>query len=250
MKLDELDDIRLEALELEPEAVRENFRQLAAELDAFGIELYLSGLNYGDPSRERENLGPFTVLLPEVNAWLLDEKILDRNFRIRPGAFFQVNPAAFEMTVRDAREIVPRVDDAVDLYCGTGAWGLSVLGTGTRYTGFESDRDALESAETNAALNGFTSVVFEQTDLETPVRLPETELLLLDPPHRGLNRELIAEILEAGPAKILYLSCHAASLKRDLKALLKDYRADYLRAYDYFPWTGEYETLALLSRRV
>lgn len=249
VNLDELDDLRLKDLDIEPAAVQENFLRLQAELDAVGISLALSGLNFGEASRDGENLGPLTVLLPEVASRLLEETILDRIFRIRPGAFFQVNPQAFAMTVRDARTLVPDVQDALDLYCGTGAWGLSVLDTKTAYRGSEIDATALDSAAANARRNGFDNAIFEQTDLEAPITLPETELLLLDPPHRGLNRDLIKEILRAAPEKILYLSCHAASLKRDLKPLTDGYTVRFLRAYDYFPWTADYETLALLNRK-
>ncbi|MDO5733610.1 MAG: hypothetical protein Q4P08_00480 [Eubacteriales bacterium] len=240
--------------------------EIAAAFKAEGLDLKLSGINLRAKTKAGENLGPRTFLLPELNKLhefslaepfsardfadlLLTETVLDRQFKILPGAFFQVNPQLFAASVEAARSQLGKVESALDLYCGTGAWGLSVLPRSCRYFGLDIDPLSLETTALNAAFNGFTSYSCERLNLKRKsLDIAPVDLVLLDPPRAGLSPAVTKALSNSSVSKIFYLSCHAATLARDLKNLASHFKLEYLSGFDYFPWTMGYESLALLSR--
>lgn len=164
---------------------------------------------------------------------------------VRPGAFTQVN-AEVAPWLRD--HVVDQLDGdgpVVDAYCGVGLYGHRLAEAGRPVTGIELDPAAAASARRGAP-EGFTLVEGAVED-----RLAEAlpaEALILNPPRTGLHDDLPELLRERGPDRVVYVSCDAATLARDLKRLGDAYTLVGLRSFDLFPQTAHVETVAVLER--
>jgi 23S rRNA (uracil1939-C5)-methyltransferase len=145
-----------------------------------------------------------------------------------------------------------------DLYCGVGVVGLYLSPVARRVYGIDSEAQHLELARWNAQANGFGNVEFRMGAAEAVLQerrfwLQEArpDVVVVDPPRAGLHRQMIASLLAARPRRMIYVSCNAQSLARDLRALLSHYpryRLTAARAFDLFPQTDHVETVAVLDR--
>ena len=153
----------------------------------------------------------------------------------------------FEMADASQHDLV------IDLYCGIGSISLS-LPTNSKIVGVEIIPDAVEDANFNAAENGLTSARYFCGDASDAFRiLSETgasnPLVIVDPPRKGLSESLIADIASHKIPKVLYISCGADTLARDVKRFLDlGYQMSYVQPVDMFPRTGHVECSVLLCR--
>lgn len=168
-----------------------------------------------------------------------------------PQSFFQTNTAVAAALYRQAREWVDEVAPASvwDLYCGVGGFALHLAAPGRAVVGIESSPEAVAGARLSARDAGLPGVSFEPGDATAFARDAgrQPDLVVVNPPRRGVGAEL-ARWLEASSVRhVLYSSCDARSLARDLAAMpsLRPRRA---RVLDMFPQTGHYEVLAQLER--
>ncbi|MFT4124205.1 MAG: methyltransferase domain-containing protein [Microbacteriaceae bacterium] len=168
---------------------------------------------------------------------------------VRPGSFVQTNTAVATALYRQAglwaRRLAPT--SVWDLYCGSGGFALHVAGPGRRVVGVELSAAAVEGARAVAPA-GCEFVEADATEFAEradPAERPE--LVIVNPPRRGLGTRLAAWLEDHGPAAVLYSSCNAVSLERDLRAM-PSYRPGQLRLFDMFPQTEHYEIAALLLR--
>lgn len=183
-----------------------------------------------------------------------EEILLSHKFRIHAGAFFQVNIPQAELLYLAAHEFTKDAASILDLYCGTGSIGLSILRPGQKLTGIETVPEAVRAAKENALLNGISNATFmvkasEKTDMSL-LNLPEPMAVIVDPPRKGLAPVLVRKLIEQQPYKICYISCDPATLARDLQLLLESgvYKLVSVRPYDMFPWTHHIETISLLTK--
>lgn len=181
---------------------------------------------------------------------LLPMRLDDVTLLLGPRAFFQTNTAVARSLYAQARAWTDEVDPRTvhDLYCGVGGFALHLAAPGRRVVGVESSAEAVEAARAAAEAAGL-DVAFHAGDATTdrPVG-PDPDLVVVNPPRRGIGTELAAH-LEAGSARhVVYSSCHVDSLARDLAAMpsLRPVRG---RVADMFPQTRHVETLLLLERR-
>ena len=184
-----------------------------------------------------------------------EEILLGHKFRIHAGAFFQVNIPQAELLYRCAAEFTADAASLLDLYCGTGSIGLSILRPGQKLAGIETVAEAVKAAKENSALNGISSASFsikaaENTDIAS-LDLPSPMAVIVDPPRKGLAPLMIRKLLEEQPYKICYISCDPATMSRDLSQLLSSgiYSLTSVQPVDMFPWTHHVETVCLLSQR-
>ncbi|WP_137294494.1 23S rRNA (uracil(747)-C(5))-methyltransferase RlmC [Nocardioides dongxiaopingii] len=191
--------------------------------------------------------GPEEVVLTERST--LRVAVNDIALHLGPQSFFQTNTevaaALYRQAAAWADEVAPT--DVLDLYCGVGGFALHLAAPGRRVLGVEVSDQAVASATTTAAELGLRDVAFLAGDATTP---PDSaaDLVVVNPPRRGLGPELCAW-LERSPARtLIYSSCRAESLARDLAAL-PSYVAERARLLDMFPQTGHYEVAVLLRRR-
>ena len=170
---------------------------------------------------------------------------------LRPQSFFQTNTAMAAELYRLARswvaEVAPRT--IWDLYCGVGGFALSLAGPGREVAGIEISREAVASAEQTREEAGLSGVRFEAGDATAYAEGQATppDLVVVNPPRRGLGPRLSGWLEASGVRHVLYSSCNAQTLARDLEAMpgLRPVRGQLL---DMFPNTAHYEALVLLER--
>ena len=170
-------------------------------------------------------------------------------FTVSPGAFFQVNPAQTERLYRTALDFADlRPSDTLcDVYCGAGTITLMMARHCRQALGIEVVPQAVENARENARVNGIRNAEFRCGKAEE--LLPQLvrgglrpDVLVVDPPRKGLDPAVIPALDEAAPRRLVYVSCNPATLARDA-ALLADrgWHVDRVQPVDMFCWTSGVE---------
>ncbi|MGP2542496.1 23S rRNA (uracil(747)-C(5))-methyltransferase RlmC [Yersinia sp. 2541 StPb PI] len=171
---------------------------------------------------------------------------------IRPQSFFQTNPQVAASLYATARQWVRELDISSmwDLFCGVGGFGLHCASTETQLTGIEINAEAIACARQSAQQLGLKNVSFAALD-STRFATAETQvpqLVLVNPPRRGIGAELCDYLAQMAPEFILYSSCNAQTMAKDI-SLLADYHIERVQLFDMFPHTAHYEVLILLTLR-
>jgi 23S rRNA (uracil1939-C5)-methyltransferase len=181
-------------------------------------------------------------------------------YRISANSFFQTNTvqaaALFDAVVAMA-EFTPG-DVVYDLYCGTGAIAIYISGHVGQVVGIEAHESAVADAGRNAAENGVANCRFigaglpDGLDPGSPelAGAPAPTVVVVDPPRSGLHEKLIGKIVRLAPAKVVYVSCNAATQARDVKLFAEaGYRPGPVQPVDLFPHTDHVETVTVLSTK-
>ncbi|MFT4083451.1 MAG: methyltransferase domain-containing protein [Nocardioides sp.] len=180
--------------------------------------------------------------------------------RLSPQSFFQTNTGVAAALYRHARDLVDGIDpDGTatiwDLYCGVGGFGLHLARAGRRVIGVESSAAAIGSATATATahgLRGTTWLAGDATAFATSPDRPEAraapDVVVLNPPRRGIGPQLAGWVEASGVPYVLYSSCNAVSLAGDL-ASMPSLAPVSARLLDMFPQTDHHEVLVLLRRR-
>ena len=181
------------------------------------------------------------------------EELLGLRFKISPFSFFQTNSLGAEVLYSTAREYIGETKDRVifDLYSGTGTIAQILAPVAAKVVGVEIVEEAVEAARVNAQLNGLSNCSFIAGDvLKVVDELQEKpDLIVLDPPRDGIHPKALQKIIDFGVERIVYISCKPTSLARDLELLQgRGYRVEKAVGVDMFPWTGNVETVVLLSK--
>ena len=189
-------------------------------------------------------------------SYVLPDFALELQFR--PNEFTQVNNGINRMLLRRAMHLLqPRPGERIgDLFCGLGNFTLPIARCGAFAFGVEGSQALVSRAEENAALNGLAgSTAFAVANLfeATPELLGgwgPLDKWLVDPPREGAI-ELAKAIGEAGPYRIVYVSCNPATLARDAAVLVheKGYRLCGAGIANMFPQTSHVESIALFERQ-
>ncbi len=168
-----------------------------------------------------------------------------------PTVFSQANHSGSALLRSRILNEIPTNGYLLDLYGGYGAFGLEYVRMKKgRALIMESSGAAVDAGRVFAKAHALP-VEFVVKNLNQgvdPVALKGGDTLLLDPPRAGASPVLIQSLNEAGPKRVIYISCHPAALSRDLK-LLSGYQAESFVVIDLFPQTPNLETLATLKRR-
>lgn len=178
----------------------------------------------------------------------------DVKFAISARSFYQVNPVQTEVLYGKALEYAALTggETVVDAYCGIGTISLFLAQKAGQVYGVEIVEEAIADARKNAELNGMTNVHFEAGPAE--VVLPEwtrqgvrPDVIVVDPPRKGCDPALLATILELQPRRVVYVSCSASTLARDLRVLVDGgYGVAEVTPVDMFPWTTHIESVCSL----
>lgn len=201
------------------------------------------------------------VLGPRCKTLWGEDGIVDElcglRFFISPLSFYQVNRSQAERLYQKAAEYAALTgrETLLDLYCGAGTIGLTMAGKAKQVIGVEVVPQAVEDAKRNAALNGITNARFFCGDAAAAARQlvqegVQPDVIVIDPPRKGCEAQLIGTIVQMAPERVVYVSCDPATLARDLKRFEeKGYVAREVTPVDLFPRTGHVETVALLVQR-
>ncbi len=181
-----------------------------------------------------------------------------KKFKLSPLSFYQVNRAQAEKLYTIAKNYADLKGGEVllDLYCGTGTIGLTMAEGCRELIGVEIIEDAVKDAEVNAEINGVKNARFICSTAESAAKRLKDEgvkpdVIVVDPPRKGLESGVIETITEMNPEKVVYISCDPETLARDLKLFdEKNYSVKELTPVDLFSRTAHVETVCLISREI
>ena len=187
----------------------------------------------------------------------IEDTLCGLTFRLSARSFYQVNhPQAqrlYEAAISQAG--ITKKDLVLDLYCGVGTITLIMAKQAGKVIGVEVVEAAVQDARENAKRNGIENAQFFCGDagkaaLELEQKGIRPDVVVVDPPRKGLNADTIEALHRMNPRKIVYVSCDPATLARDV-ALLKErgYQLTSAQAADLFPRCAHVETVVLLSRK-
>ena len=186
----------------------------------------------------------------------IEDTLCGLTFRLSPRSFYQVNhdqaERLYEMAIQAAG--IRKTDTVLDLYCGVGTITLAMAKAAGKVIGVEIEPQAVADAQANARRNGIENAEFLCGDagkaaLELESRGLRPDVVVVDPPRKGLNPDAIQAIANMSPKRLVYVSCDPATLARDV-ALLKPhgYTLTQTEAADMFPRCAHVETVCLLSK--
>ena len=187
----------------------------------------------------------------------LPDTLCGLRFELSPASFFQVNPVQTEKLYAAALDFagLGKEETVCDVYCGAGTITLAAASRCASAVGIEIVPAAVENARRNAERNGITNAVFHAGPAEEllPRMVKEgmrCDAVLVDPPRKGLEPDVIRAVAGAGPSRVVYVSCNPATLARDA-ALFRSagYETEKVQPVDMFCWTSGIETVCLLSKR-
>lgn len=175
-------------------------------------------------------------------------------FKISPLSFYQVNPIQAERLYYlgvDMAQITNQ-DVVFDLYCGIGTISLFMSQYAKKVYGIEIVEEAVKMAKENAELNQVNNVDFIAGDVEKVLddllykKKIIPDIVMVDPPRKGLDRNSVENILHIKPKRLVYISCNPATLVRDLAKLEAWYVVKDIKPVDMFPFTSHVECIAVL----
>ena len=187
----------------------------------------------------------------------IEDTLCGLTFRLSPRSFYQVNhhqaQRLYDAAIAQAQ--ITKEDLVLDLYCGVGTITLCMAKAAGKVIGVEVVPQAVEDAKENALRNGIENAEFFCGDagkaaLELESRGIRPDVVVVDPPRKGLNADTIEALLKMAPRRIVYVSCDPATLARDV-ALLKQggYHLTSAQAADLFPRCAHVESIVCLCRQ-
>ena len=178
----------------------------------------------------------------------------DYTFKISPMSFYQVNPVQAEVLYNTAIEMAELTQEYIlfDLYCGIGTIGIFASPYVKKVYGIEIVEQAIEDAKENVKINQIENIEFYAGDaskifsnlMEKKQVYPD--VIIVDPPRKGLDSNTVNNILAVKPKKVIYISCNPATMVRDMKMLSENYEIGTIQPVDMFPFTSHVECCSVL----
>lgn len=179
----------------------------------------------------------------------------DYTFKISPMSFYQVNTVQAEVLYNTAIEMADLSKEEIlfDLYCGIGTIGIFASPYVKNVYGIEIVEQATEDAKENAKINDIVNIEFYAGDVEKVFsnlmknKQIYPDVIIVDPPRKGLDESTVNNILAVEPKKVVYISCNPATMVRDMKILSEKYEIGNIQPVDMFPFTSHVECVAVLN---
>ncbi len=174
------------------------------------------------------------------------ERIDNLFYKVNINSFFQVNTEV----LREVFKIISKKEykNVVDLYCGVGTLGISLKKE--KLYGIEVNKNAVFDAKTNAKMNKQENNYYMLGDASLLEKIDDNiDLIIVDPPRSGLNKKTLDVLVSSGAHYIIYMSCNAITLARDLKEICNFYDISDMYVLDMFPRTKHMECVAVLNRK-
>ncbi len=197
------------------------------------------------------------TLINLYGAGYITDTLCSLQFRLSPHSFYQINhdqaERLYEAAIKQAE--ITKQDLVLDLYCGVGTITLAMAQAAGKVIGVEVVEQAVADAKENARRNGIENVEFfcgdaGKASLELENRGVKPDVVVVDPPRKGLNADTIEALARMAPRRIVYVSCDPATLARDV-SLLKDhgYALKSAQAVDLFPRCSHIESVVTLIHK-
>ncbi|MCB0463032.1 MAG: 23S rRNA (uracil(1939)-C(5))-methyltransferase RlmD [Flavobacteriaceae bacterium] len=178
-------------------------------------------------------------------------------FKINAKSFYQTNSDQAYQLYKIARDFAGLTGSELvyDLYTGTGTIAQFVAKQAKKVVGVEAVPDAITAAKENAQLNGIDNVEFYVGDMKNVFNNTfikthgQPDVIITDPPRDGMHKDVVNQILNISPEKIVYVSCNSATQARDLALMDAVYKVTKTQAVDMFPQTHHVENVVLLEKR-
>ena len=190
-----------------------------------------------------------------VGRGYITDRLGDYIFKISPMSFYQVNPiqaeALYNIAIENAN--ITENDIVCDLYCGVGTIGIFASKYAKKVYGIEIVKQAIEDARINANLNDIDNVEFICGDVEEAFdelikkEKIKPDVIIVDPPRRGLDEKTIKNIMKLKTGRVVYISCNPATMVRDLKMMEEMYEVVEVQPVDMFPFTSHCEVISVLK---
>ena len=185
----------------------------------------------------------------------LTDILCDLEFELSPASFFQVNPTQTEKLYQTAAEFAELKPEELlcDVYCGAGTITLTLARQCREAVGIEIVPAAVENAKRNAERNNIRNATFHagRTEDLLPRMVADglrPDVIVVDPPRKGLELSVIKAIAEAGPERLVSVSCNPATLARDAGLRREEgYQVRKVQPVDMFCWTSGIETVVRFS---
>jgi 23S rRNA (uracil1939-C5)-methyltransferase len=185
------------------------------------------------------------------------EEMEGLRFKINAKSFYQTNSdQAFEL-YKITRDFAGLTGDELvyDLYTGTGTIAQFIAKKAKKVIGVEAVPDAIIAAKENAQLNNINNVDFFVGDMKHVfndafiITHGQPDIIITDPPRDGMHKDVVQQILNIAPSKVVYVSCNSATQARDLALMDALYKVTKVQAVDMFPQTFHVENVVLLEKR-
>jgi tRNA/tmRNA/rRNA uracil-C5-methylase (TrmA/RlmC/RlmD family) len=186
-------------------------------------------------------------------------RVQPENWAVPESSFFQNNFFLLPKLVETVRAFLQAGGSRhlIDLYCGVGFFGIEAADAVDSFVGVEYDQLAIKAARQNVTVRGIANGEFIAAKVEEvlPELLqkfsPEKTAVILDPPRKGCWPETLELLRQTRPAQVIYVSCHPATMARDLNILCADgvFELSRVQPLDMFPQTQHVECVADLRRR-
>ncbi|MBW1841376.1 MAG: 23S rRNA (uracil(1939)-C(5))-methyltransferase RlmD, partial [Deltaproteobacteria bacterium] len=181
----------------------------------------------------------------------LKDMIAGYTFEISANSFFQTNTLGAERLYEAIKAYagLSGGETVVDLYSGTGGIAICLADSAHKIIGIEIVESALADAFKNCRRNGISNCGFIHGDIRdclSQVSEP-TDVMIIDPPRAGMHKDVVRQVLDMAPAKIVYVSCNPSTMARDIGLMKSQYRAAEVQPVDMFPHTYHIEAVARLE---
>ena len=208
------------------------------------------------------NMKNTNVILGQENINLygngyIEDILGEYKFKISPLSFYQVNPVQAEKLYNLGVSMaeITKNDVVFDLYCGIGTISLFMSKFAKKVYGIEIIEEAVKMAKENAQNNNVSNTEFFAGDVEIVLddlinnKGLKADVVMFDPPRKGLDKKSIDNILNIRPKKIVYISCNPATLIRDLADFENEYDIKTIIPVDMFPYTSHVECVSVLQHK-
>ncbi|QYJ67997.1 23S rRNA (uracil(1939)-C(5))-methyltransferase RlmD [Flavobacterium litorale] len=216
----------------------------------------ITSLQYVVNQKANDTIYDQDVTLYKGRDYILEE-MEGLHFSINAKSFYQTNSAQAYELYKITRDFAGLTGNELvyDLYTGTGTIAQFVAKKAGKVIGVEAVPEAIEDAKENAKRNNITNCEFFVGDMKVVFNDAfiaahgKPDVIITDPPRDGMHKDVVAQLINIAPKRIVYVSCNSATQARDLALLDEHYKVTRVRPVDMFPQTHHVENVVLLEKR-
>lgn len=215
----------------------------------------ITSLLYVINQKQNDTIYDQEVICHSGRDYILEE-MEGLQFKIDAKSFYQTNSDQAYALYKVVREFasLKGTELVYDLYTGTGTIAQFVAKQAKRVIGIEAVPEAIANAKENAKRNEIGNVDFFVGDMKTVfdetfiVENGSPDVLITDPPRDGMHKDVVRQIMNIAPKKVVYVSCNSATQARDLELMKEKYKITRVQPVDMFPQTHHVENVVLLEK--